>query len=47
MYIKGELVNGFPIYPNGSLIHIQYSIFTLSLQKKINRTKKKRAKVYA
>ena len=47
MYIRGEVDDGFSLYPYSSLIYHQYNVFTLSIQKKINRNKEKRAQEYA
>ena len=47
MYIRGELDDGFSIYPYSSLIYHKHNVFTLSIQKKINRNKEKRAQEYA
>ena len=47
MYIRGEVDDGFSLYPYSSLVYHQYNVFTLSIQKKINRNKEKRAQEYA
>ena len=47
MYIRGEVDDGFSLYPYSSLIYHQYNVFTLSIQKKINRNKEERAQEYA
>ena len=46
-YIRGEVDDGFSLYPYSSLIYHKYNVFTLSIQKKINRNKEKRAQEYA
>ena len=46
-YISGEVDDGFSLYPYSSLVYHQYNVFTLSIQKKINRNKEKRAQEYA
>ena len=46
-YIRGEVDDGFSLYPYSSLVYHKYNVFTLSIQKKINRNKEKRAQEYA
>lgn len=46
-YIRGEVDDGFSLYPYSSFVYHQYNVLTLSIQKKINRNKEKRAQEYA
>ena len=46
-YIRGEVDDGFSLYPYSSFIYHKHNVIPLSIQKKINRNKEERAQEYA